>query len=263
MESVVVGGKSATLPRQGFMGTTGAFQQDFNYRMLLVDRERGFVAKLAGDGSRWLFVAPIGSSGGNLVRNAYASSDPAPTKVAVDAAGAIYVTGVTDIDRQLPVAAMDARVETYRNLQPIQSPGYFEDGATTVAYGPSAVFYGRGSFLMKLSPEGAFLTYSVIINSGVATGLALDLFGAAYVTGYRAGAPQVNATQSAPGSIFIAKVISQATSHDLHHKGSSRCDWRDLCSRLHGCGSQAARWRNRYVAKCAAEYCADSIPRSV
>ena len=91
---VVVGGKSATLPRQGFMGTTGAFQQDFNYRMLLVDRERGFVAKLAGDGSRWLFVAPIGSSGGNLVRNAYASSDPAPTKVAVDAAGAIYVTGV-------------------------------------------------------------------------------------------------------------------------------------------------------------------------
>ena len=209
--TVVIGGKSATLPRSGFMGTTGAFQQDFNYRMQLVDRERGFVAKLASDGSRWLFVAPIGSAAGNLVRGASASSDPAPIKIAVDATGAIYVTGFTDTDRQLPVAAMDVRPQTYRNLQPIQSPGYFDDGSTTATYGASAVFYGRGAFLMKLTSDGTFLTYSVIVNSGVATGLALDAFGAAYVTGYRAGLPQINATESAPGSIFIAKIVSQTS----------------------------------------------------
>ena len=117
------------------MGTTGAFQQDFNYRMLLVDRERGFVAKLAGDGSRWLFVAPIGSSGRQPRTKCLCKQRPCADQGSRRRSRGIYVTGVTDVDRQLPVAAMDARVETYRSLQPIRSPGYFEDGATTVAYG--------------------------------------------------------------------------------------------------------------------------------
>ena len=208
---VVIGGKSATLPSQGFLGTAGAFQLNFDYRMQLIDREHGFIAKLAADGRQWVFVAPIGSAGGNLVRDAFNSNDPSPTKVAVDATGAIYATGYTDSDRKLPVAAMDLHADTYRNLQPIQSPAFYDDGSSAFAYGPSAVFYGRGAFLMKLTPDGKFLTYSAIVNSGVATGLALDAFGAAYVAGYRAGPPQVNATQAAPGSVFVAKVISQSS----------------------------------------------------
>src|SRR5262249_31325170 len=36
-------------------------------------------------------------------------------------------------------------------------------------------------------------------------------FGAAYVAGYSAGPPQVNAAQTAPGSVFVAKVIGQPT----------------------------------------------------
>ena len=145
------------------------------------------------------------------MRDASASNDPAPIKVAVDASWGDLRGGFTDTDRQLPVAAMDARAEAYRVLRPIQSPGYFDDGSATAVYGASAAFYGRGAFLMKFTPDGSFLTYSVIVNSGVATGLAVDAFGAAYVTGYRAGPPQVNATQAAPGSIFITKVISQAS----------------------------------------------------
>jgi len=55
------------------------------------------------------------------------------------------------------------------------------------------------------------LLYSVIVNSGRATGLAVDAYGAAYVVGYGAGPPQVNAAQASPGNVFVAKVLGQST----------------------------------------------------
>ena len=199
--SVVIGGKTATQP---FRGTAGAFQLEVEFGAgdLFVNRETGFVAKLAADGSRWIFVAPIGGAVGNLVRGA--NGDPSPVKVAVDGAGAIYAAG--SAEHRLPVGAMDL----LGNLLPIQSPAYYDDGSAAATFGPDAAFRFTGGFLMKITPDGRRLVYSVIVNTGKVTGLALDAFGAAYLAGYQAGAPQVNAAQAAPGSVFVTKVIDQA-----------------------------------------------------
>jgi hypothetical protein len=205
--SIVVGGKSATLPRDGFRGLA-AFQLDFDYDALLVEREHGFVAKLRADGRDWVFVAPIGSQGGNLVYQPFSTvGDPSPTKVAVDSSGAIYVAGNASLDRRLPVAVMDES----GNLRAIQSPAHYADGTLSLPYVTDPELYGAGAFLMKLAPNGDRLVHSVIVNEGRATGLAIDDFGAAYVVGTEAGLPQINAAQAAPGSIFVTKIISQPT----------------------------------------------------
>jgi hypothetical protein len=200
--AVVIGGKSATLP---FYGTPGVFQSAVQFVLgeTTGSREIGFVAKLAADASRWIFVAPIGAGVGNLVRNA--NEDPKPVKVAVDVSGAIYAAGRAD--HRLPVGAMDQT----GNLQPVQSPAYYDDGTAALLYGPDAYFRVGGGFLMKITSDGQRLLYSVIVNPGTITGLAIDAFGAAYVAGYNAGPPQVNAAQTAPGSVFVTKVIGQPT----------------------------------------------------
>jgi FG-GAP-like repeat/Bacterial Ig-like domain (group 3)/Putative Ig domain len=176
--SVVVGGKTATC---NFTGS-GAFQigVDFPQGQLLVDREFGFVAKLAADGSRWNFVAAIGAGGGNLVRGRE-SADPSPVKVAVNQTGAIYAAGSTVYSTSLPLGG-----------------AVFDPSCSCVVSGqPSLAFSaGGGAFLMKVAPDGRSLSYSVVLGSGVATGLTLDNFGAAYVAGYG-------------GSAFVAKVVSQ------------------------------------------------------
>ncbi len=206
--SVVIGGNSATIPDRGF----GGFQTAFTYDMLLVDREHGFVAKLAADGSKWLFYLPIGSEGGNLVRGAGDSIHPSPIKIAVDRTGAIYASGSTAMDRTLPVAVVPVASTDLRAMwQEVQSPANYDGGIAVATLGSNALFRANGAFLMKLAPEGNLLYYSVIVNQGRATGVAIDAFGAAYVTGYRAGLPQVNSSQAAPGSVFIAKVIGQSS----------------------------------------------------
>jgi hypothetical protein len=45
---------------------------------------------------------------------------------------------------------------------------------------------------MKLSPDGSRQIYSTTLGSGVATGLALDVFGNAYVTGYNSYLTSLN-----------------------------------------------------------------------
>ena len=202
--SVVIGGKTATWP---FPGTPGAFQSYVQFvlgegGLFASDRETGFVAKLAADGSRWIFVAPIGAGVGNLVRNA--NGDPTPVKVAVDPSGAIYAAGRAD--HRLPVGAMN----DLGDLQPIQSPAYYDDGTAALLYGPDASFRIVGGFLMKISADGQRLLYSIIVNPGTITGMTLDAFGAAYVAGYNAGSPQVDAAQAAPGAVFVAKLIGQS-----------------------------------------------------
>jgi hypothetical protein len=212
--SVVIGGKSATLPGQIYSAGNVAFQRDFDYHFYQVDRETGFIAKLAADGARWIFVAPIGSQGGTLVSGA-STTEPSPIKVAVDAVGAIYATGHTFNDRVLPVATTNLNSPYYYALGafgPIQSPGYYDDGSAYVTQGVDAAYAGNGAFLMKVKPDGTLLDYSVIVDIGATpTGLALDANGAAYVVGYRGGALTVSADQASTGNVFIAKVVTQSS----------------------------------------------------
>ena len=158
---IVIGGKSAAEPFYGF-GT--AFQNQVVLPPHLdSDREIGFIAKLLSDGSDWQFVAPIGAHGGNLVgRVSFSISDPRPVKVGVDGSGAIYAAGTAFTADSLPVLS---------NI-PGVTPG--------------------GAFIMKLSPDGSRQIYSTTLGSGVATGLALDAFGNAYVTGYNSYLTSLN-----------------------------------------------------------------------
>ncbi len=202
---VVIGGKTATKP---FLGTNNAFQYIVPFQSLdlyCLCTESGFVAKLAADGSRWIFVAALGTYGGSLVRN-FTDTSNSPVKVAVDAAGAIYATGYTSVDRQLPVGSRPP----LGNLMAIQSPGFYDDGTAVATYGSSAALRGTGGFLMKMSDDGRDLFYSVIVNSGPVVALKVDAFGAAYVAGVKAGRPQIAAAQAAPGAVFVAKVLSQS-----------------------------------------------------
>jgi FG-GAP-like repeat/Putative Ig domain/FG-GAP repeat/Beta-propeller repeat len=211
--SVVIGGKTATLPGQ-ISGGGAVFQRSFDYHFYQVDRETGFVAKLAPDGSRWIFIAPIGTQGGSLV-NGTTTADLAPVKVAVDSQGSIYATGHTYSDRVLPVATTTINgpyAYALGSFGPIQSPGHYDDGSAYVTRGVDGVYAGEGAFLMKIHADGSLLDYSVILNAGATpTGLAVDTFGAVYVVGYGAGPLTIDATQASSGTVFIAKVSSRSS----------------------------------------------------
>jgi len=200
---VVVVGKTATRLLPGF---GEVFQRGFAYNWFPEDREHGFIAKLAPDGGRWLFVVEIGSYGGNLVPNA-GDPSPSPLKVAVDASGAILVAGNTSIDRELPLGS---RAWSDIAANPVQSPGFFSAGSSIDRTSPESIYRHSGAFVMKLTPDARDLLYSVIVNSGHATGLAVDEYAAAYVVGYGAGAPQVSAAQASPGNVFVTKVLGQS-----------------------------------------------------
>ena len=183
---IVIGGKSATYPLYG----SGAFQTQVIFGAHFnADREIGFIAKLLPDGSDWQFVAPIGASHGSLVDDgAFSDTEPFPVKVAVDAGGAIYASGTTSTNRSLPLTS---------NLSGVPP---------------------TGAFIMKLSADGSRQIYSTALGDfSVATGLALDGFGNAYlagyggfISGYGAGPPLLN-TRAVPnaesnwGGVFVAK----------------------------------------------------------
>jgi hypothetical protein len=182
--SIVVGGKTST---KAFLGH-GAFQNvtDVEVSYPLLDGvESGFVAKLSSDFREWLFVAAIGAGiDGNLA--AGLERDPSPVKVSVDVEGSIYAIGTSALET-LPILA---------NLSGVDP---------------------AGAFIMKMAADGRTLLYSTTLGSGTATGLALDGFGNAYVSGYGgAGLPVANAFQASPrygvgpslpvSNPFIAKI---------------------------------------------------------
>jgi hypothetical protein len=184
---IVIGGKSAAEPFYGF-GT--AFQD----QVVLPphtdsDREIGFIAKLRADGSDWQFVAPIGAYHGNLLAELFSAyGDAAPIKVAVDGNGGIYAAGTARSADSLPVLT---------NIPGVNAVGGF-----------------NYAFIMKLSPDGSRQIYSTVLGGGVATGLALDGFGNAYVAGYKAGPPLINGEIRSSGdydvsSVFVAKLNDQ------------------------------------------------------
>jgi hypothetical protein len=202
---IVVGGKTATLP---FFGTPNAFQTQvvFEDQTPLVERETGFVAKLSADGKRWTLIEPIGTIGGNLVLDAFFGDvDPYPVKVAVDATGAMYAAGTAFADRQL------VNVDTITVLA-IGALSVIVEDIAPIPNGLAAV--GRnGAFVMKISPDGSRVVYAATLGLGIATGVAVDGFGNAFVTGYAGGGlPAVNAGQATPSlgdeqtTPFVAKI---------------------------------------------------------
>ena len=179
---IVMVGKTATQP---FTTFSSAFQTTvvFQPGTLQADRETGFVAKLSADGTHWLAKAAIGSSGGNLVYQAFSAGTPSlPLKVAVDGSNAIYVAGSTDSSRTLPIVA---------GLQDV-APG--------------------GAFIMKIAPDATRLIYSTTLGGGVVTGLSVDSFGNVYLAGYGMTLLLNSATSfdDLLGSVFVAKLNDQA-----------------------------------------------------
>jgi uncharacterized repeat protein (TIGR01451 family) len=127
----------------GFPTTTGAFQT------IRRSQRDTFAAKLAADGSAWMYATYIGGSSESEVARA----------VAVDADGNAYIAGETGIG--FPT-----------------TPGAFHETTNL-----------RDGFVTKLNPDGSDLVYSTLLSpmdesgGNIPTAIALDQFGQAHVTG--------------------------------------------------------------------------------
>ena len=118
-----------------------------------------FVAKLAPDGSALLYSTYLG---GALCEGA--------RDIAVDSLGAAYVIGWTE-------------GQGFPSVNPLPGPGG-----------------GFDAFVSKLAPDGASLIYSTLLGGSTdddGNGIAIDVSGAAYVTGYTYSSdfPTMNALQ--------------------------------------------------------------------
>lgn len=155
-----------------------------------------FVAKLTSGGDALVYATYLGGSGDELGKG-----------IAVDAAGAAYVTGFT------------------------YSPNF----PTT----PNALqkTFGGGAcdaFVAKVSPVGDTLSYSTYLGGSgqdIANGIAVDSTGAAYITGYTSSSnfPTSNAPQGAFGGARDAFVTKMSPGGDSltysTYLGGSTWDW--------------------------------------
>ena len=128
-----------------FPTTVGAFDTTWNFDL------EAFVTKINPDGSSLAFSTYLGGTASDQAR-----------AIAVDASGAVYVTGYTN-SADFPT-----------------TPGAFD---TTFNGGSS------DSFVAKLSSDGASLLYSTFLGGSGSfedrvSGIAVDASGSAYVAGY-------------------------------------------------------------------------------
>jgi uncharacterized protein (TIGR03437 family) len=126
----------------------------------------GFVAKINADGSKLLFSSYLGGSGAEN-----------PSGIALDSAGAPYITGAT-----------------YSSDFPVKNA--FQSAPRTANGSAHA-------FVTKLQPDGSGLLYSTYLGGSAADqgmGIAVDPYGSAYVTGYTQSPdfPAKNAFRSTP-----------------------------------------------------------------
>lgn len=136
------------------------------FQMANAGRQDAFVAKLKADGGSLLWSTYLGGSG-----------DDAAKAVAIDSAGAVYVTGGSD-SLNFPVA----------NAIQASSGG------------------GQDAFISKLSPDGKSLAYSTYLGGSggsvganeLGTGIRVDASGSAFVTGVTSSVnfPTVNPLQA-------------------------------------------------------------------
>lgn len=161
---------------QSFPATPGAYGTRGGLPLLLDDCEDVFVTKYSADGSKLLYSTFLrGSRRETAVR------------IAVDTAGAAYVTGMTQ-STDFPTTA-----GAYR---------------TTANGGSCPLQLGRSmacldAFVTKISPSGGALSYSTYVGGSgqdAGLGIAVDAAGAAYVGGFSnssnfpvsGGAPQTS-----------------------------------------------------------------------
>jgi hypothetical protein len=135
-----------------------------------------FVAKLTPDGSQLVYSTYVGGKAGERGQG-----------IAVDASGSAYVAGYTH-SMDFPVA---------NALQEAFAGG------------------NADAFVFKLSPEGSTLAYSTYLGGGndrpdIATGIAVDAAGNAYVTGFTNSRdfPTVHPVQPfrGPTDAFVSKL---------------------------------------------------------
>jgi len=131
------------------------------------------------------FVTKLNPSGDTLWSTLLGGTGTdAAQAIAVDAAGNVYVGGSTN----------SPDFPTVRPIQTWQG--------------------GEDAFISKISSDGTMLLYSTYLGGSgddAVAGLAVDLAGAAYVAGNttsytNSGFPTVNALQSSPADMFLAKL---------------------------------------------------------
>ena len=147
-------------------------------------------------GSHDAFVTKLSSSGSSLVYSTYLGGTGAEwgNGIAVDAAGAAYVTGYTQSN-------------DFPTLNPYQ--GTFQGGV-------------NDAFVTKFSSGGSSLVYSTYLggsdNGDYGFGIAVDTAGAAYVTGYTYSSdfPTLNPYQTDQGSVdvFVTKLAMTCCNGD-------------------------------------------------
>jgi hypothetical protein len=142
-----------------------------------------FVAKVNAAGTALVYSTYLGGSGGDEGRG-----------IAVDAAGNVYVTGVT-LSNDFPL------------VNPLQST--FNGGSTS-----------QDSFVAKLNASGTALVYSTFLGGSngftIGYGIAVDAAGNAYVTGTTSSPSflTVNALQASlkgMTSAYVAKINAAGT----------------------------------------------------
>ncbi len=144
-----------------------------------------FVAKVNAEGTALVYCGYIGGSG-----------DDCGYGIALDPVGSAYITGyVSSTEASFPVSA-----------------------------GPDLTFNGSyyDSFVAKVRPEGDALAYCGFIGGSeydVGTGIAVDYWGYAYVTGYTSSGEDSFPVLEGPGltlkgsfDVFVAKVDRSGTS---------------------------------------------------
>ena len=168
---------------------------DFNTRQPLQPNNRG-----GGDA----FIAKLSVTGGDLIYSTYfgGGGNDAAYSIAVDGAGAAYVTGITS-STNLPVQ------------NPLQPGNRGEEDA----------------FIAKINAAGSAIVYATYLGgsrSDAGAAIAVDSSGAAYVTGVTASTDfntrnALQATNRGELDAFVAKISSDgsALSYSSYLGGSS------------------------------------------
>ncbi len=123
--------------------------------------EDAFISKLDATGRSLLFSTFLGGT-----------DRDAAARIAIDASGAVYVTGIT-LSNDFPTTA--------------NAPQRVLNGAPNCRLARNTIFICADAFISKLSADGSSLLYSTLLGGSrfdFGVGLALDSAGAAYVQGW-------------------------------------------------------------------------------
>ncbi len=149
-----------------------------------------FITKLNPSGTALIYSTYLGGSGDAT----FGASDEG-TGIAVDQAGNAYVTGQTD-SKDFPVTS-----DAFQPVMPSKDYPFY-----------------ASAFVTKLNPSGTALVYSTYLGgeggADVATGIAIDAAGNAYVTGNTASTNfpvTAGAFQSTSRGAFVSKFNASGT----------------------------------------------------